>query len=121
VEFVDGGIEVEFAPGDAFHEAIDFPEQAEVVIGGLDAFDVNELVEFVVLPEGAGEGGGADEEAAVEAELAGDVDEVAFDALAGCAAFMEGDSKLHDEAGFAAVIVGRGVQTRWGHAEVLGG
>ena len=75
---------------------------------GGDALDVDELVELVVLPEGAGEGGGADQEAAVEAEPAGDVEQVAFDPLAGAAAFMQGDPELHDEAGLAAVVVGEG-------------
>lgn len=111
VEFGDGGIKVELAAGDAFHQAVDFPQQAEVVIGRLDPLDVDELVELVVLPEGAGEGGGADQEAAVEAELAGDIQQVAFDPLAGATAFMQGDSELHDEAGLAAVVVGVG-----GHA-----
>lgn len=55
-----------------------------------------------------GEGGGADQEAAVEAELAGDVEQVAFDPLAGASAFMQGDPELHDEAGLAAVVVGVG-------------
>jgi hypothetical protein len=55
-----------------------------------------------------GESGGADQEAAVEAELAGDVEQVAFDPQAGAAAFMQGDPELHDEAGLAAVVVGVG-------------
>ena len=98
--------EAEAAIGDAFHQGIDFPEASEVVVRRFHALDVDELVEFVILPECGGEGGGGDEEIAVEPEHARHIREMPLDALAGGSAFMEGAAEFHHESGFPAEFGG---------------
>ena len=98
-ELFEAVFKVDLSHFDIFDEAIDFPEASEVVIAGFDSLDVNELIELIVFPEGTGEGGGADEEVAVEPEHFGDVAEVTLDAFAGGSAFVQGAPELDDKAG----------------------
>lgn len=108
-EFFEAVVKINFPQLDMVDEVVDFPEATEVVIAGLNSFDVDELVKFIFFPEGTGEGGGAHKKVAVQSEHFCDVFEVSFDAFAGRATFMQGAPEFDDKAGALAkaVLFGR--------------
>jgi len=99
VESLGSPFEGELSSIDGFDEAVDLPKLTEVDFTGLGSFDVDELIHFIVLPEGEGEGGRADEKTSVQPEHPGDIGEMIFDPVAARSASLQRTTQLDDEAG----------------------
>ena len=98
--------EVDLASVDRLNKAINFPEESQIDTGGFDQFDMNELVDLVVLPKRTGERGRADDKARVQSQHAGDVQQMALNPLAVCTALMQRSPEFDDEAGALSEFLG---------------